>query len=108
MRSLLPVFTLFVFVAACSKEPAAAPSGDTVLEPVQRLLQVPGGPPTWPCAADDETRPALGCTPPLLLGVEKGLVPDGGPLRHRYKLPPQLVAGLYVVEPMLRFGSREG
>jgi arylsulfatase A-like enzyme len=89
--------------------PGCRPARDeTVLEPVHRLLERPGGPPIWYCAADDETRPAVGCTPSFPVATETRIVRDGSVLSRRYRLPNDLAAGAYVIEPTLQLRDREG
>jgi arylsulfatase A-like enzyme len=100
---------LTVALAAALAGPACAPPApDTVLEPVHRLLQLGGEPPVWYCAADDETRPALGCVASFPIATETGLAHDAAPLQRRYRIPPTVPAGPLVIEPMFRVGDHDG
>ena len=103
-RTLPGILTLLVVLAAHACTPAPP---DTVLEPVHRLLQLEGNPPPWYCSADDEIRPALGCVASFPVATETGVARDSSVLTRQYRLPPTLPAGLYILEPMIRFSSRD-
>jgi len=106
------VLALLALAAAfsCTSEPRSV---DLVLEPVADLVALRDGEAAFPtlsgCAVDNETRPAIGCLFPTRLGVEAGLVPEGGAIRDRhYQLAPGVTAKTVLVERAFRRGEPDG
>jgi len=90
-------------LAACARSP------DMVLEPVHHLLDdlarpLPEGTPLA-CAVDDETRPALGCAPHLLLARERAIVGEGGRVRRTFGLRRAGDTSAFLVEPFAQLSD---
>jgi arylsulfatase A-like enzyme len=104
------LLALAVALVSCAGEP---PSTDLVMEPVADLVALRDGDASFPtssaCAVGDETRPAIGCLFAVRLGLETGLVPEGGAIRgRRYQLSSGVGAEAVIVERAFRRGEPEG
>jgi hypothetical protein len=110
MLRLVATLLALAATASCTREP---PTTDLVMEPVADLVALRDGEAAFPmlpaCAVGDETRAAIGCLFPTRLGVEAGLVPEGGAIAgRRYAVPAALAGHALLVERSFRQGPQDG
>jgi arylsulfatase A-like enzyme len=110
MLRLAATLLALAATASCTREP---PTTDLVMEPVADLVALRDGEAAFPmlpaCAVGDETRAAIGCLFPTRLGVEAGLVPEGGTIAgRRYAVPAALAGHALLVERSFRQGPQDG